>query len=343
MFKRVIKVLTNNPTEIKGPVFTKDFSGDDKQIEHLEDLFKKSDEKSKSFIENDIKKLKYGLIGENNIYYELKNSFIPMICLHNLRIEYKDMVAQIDFIVLTAKYIYIIECKNLIGDITITSDGEFIRYKKNSYGKVIAKEGMYSPIVQNERHINVIKELLRDQLGYKNKLTRIESLIIIANPKTIINKKYASKDISEKILRHDQLIDRINSRENNKKIEWLFIEDDMRNISDCLIKNDKEIDIDYEKKYKINSDPVNEEYKDLKKEDIKDTDNELRENLKKYRLDISKREELKPYMVFSNETMEELIKYKPKNKEELKNITGFGPVKCEKYGLEILKTISIAF
>jgi hypothetical protein len=340
MLKRAIKVLTNKPTKIKGPVFTKDFSSDEKQIKDLEKLLTICNINAKSFIQNDIKKLKYGAVGENNIYYELKNSFVPMMCMHNLRIEYKGMVAQIDFVAITSKYIYIIECKNLIGDITITDKGEFIRYKKNSYGKVTSKEGMYSPIVQNERHINIIKELLKDKLEYKYKLKRIESLIVTANPKTVINKKYASKEISNKIIRHDQLIDTINESQKNKKIDWVFIEDDMINISNCLMKYHKEIKIDYKSKYGIDTELQIDKSVDTENINSIDVDDRLRENLRRYRLITSKDEELKPFMVFSNETMEELIKYKPQNIEELKNIKGFGTIKCEKYGNGILGIIS---
>ena len=165
MLNRIIKTITNNPTTINNPIFTKEFNKNNKQIEELEKLLQTVSGNSRIYIENDLKKLKYGDIGENNIYYELKNSFIPMVCLHDLRIEYKGFIAQIDFIVITTKYIYIIECKNLIGDIMVTKDGEFIRNKKNTYGKIVSKEGMYSPIVQNEKHINLIKELLKDKLN----------------------------------------------------------------------------------------------------------------------------------------------------------------------------------
>lgn len=340
MLKRAIKVLTNKPTQIKGPVFKKDFSSDEKQIKDLEKLLTICDKKSKSFIENDIKKLKYGAIGENNIYYELKNSFMPMMCLHNLRIEYNGMIAQIDFVAITSKYIYIIECKNLIGDISINDKGEFIRYKKNSYGKVISKEGMYSPVVQNERHINIIKEVLKEQMQYKHKLKRIESLIVTANPKTVINKKYAPKEISEKIIRHDQLIDTINEAQEDKKIDWVFIEEDMTNISNCLMKYHKEVDIDYKNKYGIDKVLQTDAVVDSTEKNSAEVDDILRENLRNFRLVTSKEEELKPYMIFSNETMEELVKYKPQNIEELRKIKGFGPVKCEKYGNSILGIIS---
>lgn len=141
----------------------------------MEELLNTCNKTSRKFIEQDIKKLKYGQIGENNVYYELKNSFVTMICMHDLRLKYRGIIAQIDFLVLTSKYIYVIECKNLMGDISITKEGEFIRYMKNSYGKVVSKQGMYSPIVQNERHVNVIKEILSNEFQYKNKLSRIES------------------------------------------------------------------------------------------------------------------------------------------------------------------------
>jgi len=38
-------------------------------------------------IDRDIVLLKYGLDGENNVSYELKNSFIPMLCLHDIRLQ----------------------------------------------------------------------------------------------------------------------------------------------------------------------------------------------------------------------------------------------------------------
>ncbi|MGL5330537.1 MAG: NERD domain-containing protein [Peptostreptococcaceae bacterium] len=341
MLNRVIKVLTNKPTTITRPIFTKSFNKDNKQIEELEKLLIQANGDSKVFIENDIKKLKYGAVGENNIYYELKNSFMPMVCLHDLRIEYKGLVAQIDFIVITTKNIYVIECKNLVGDIVVNDKGEFIRYKKNTYGKNVSKEGMYSPIVQNERHINVLKELLRDKLEYKNKLKRIESLVVCANPKTVINKKYASSEIANKIIRHDQLIDRISSIEKNKKIDWVFIEEDMRDISRCLKSHHREVEIDYISKYRLQKleDKVCED--NLIDVDNK-LDDKLRYELRGYRLKISNKENIKPYMVFSNDTMEEIIKVKPGSVDELMKVKGFGVVKCEKYGkdiVDILKSV----
>lgn len=354
MLNRFIKTITNKPTEIKGPLFLKSFNKENEQIKELEELLNICNEECKKFIEQDIKKLKYGQIGENNVYYELKNSFIPMICMHDLRLNYRDSIAQIDFLVLTSKYIYVIECKNLIGDISITQDGEFIRYIKDYNGKTVSKQGMYSPIVQNERHINIIKEILSNELKYKNKLKRIESLIVAANPRTIINKKYAPKHICENIIRYDQLIDKIKSHQNNKKIDWIFIENDMREIANCLLKFNKKEKIDYERKYGISLEKNDTKEEKVKKwsehsnldivskceDTISKSDEELRQSLKLYRLETSKTEGLQPYMVFNNDTMEELITKRPKSLYELRNVKGFGPVKCEKYGNDLINIIT---
>lgn len=216
-----------------------------------------ANQNSKSLIENDIKRLKYGLVGENNIYYELKNSFMPMVCLHYIRIE---------------------------------------------------------------------------------------SLIVIANPKTVIDKKYAPKDIKDKIIRHDQLIDYISNIENNKKIEWVFIEEDMMNISNCLKQHHKELNIDYKTKYSLDNEVNIKEMIIEKEAQINETiksktEDDIRNDLKEYRLSKSKEEKIKAYMVFNNETMDELITNKPKNLKELENIKGFGPVKIQKYGEDLINII----
>jgi len=72
-----------------------------------------------------------------------------MLCLHDIRLEYQDYVAQLDFVIITNKFIYVLETKKLNGDIEITPDGDFIRTIRNNDGRFIKKEGMYSPISQN--------------------------------------------------------------------------------------------------------------------------------------------------------------------------------------------------
>ena len=197
---------------------------------------------------------------------------------------------------------------------------------------------MYSPIVQNERHINVLKEILKDKLGYKNNLNRIESLVVIANPSTIINKKYAPINIANKIIRNDQLIQTISNVEKDKKINWVFMQDDMEKIATCLKAHHKDIDIDYVNKYCLEEENQ-EDSEDLVRKN-NEMDEKIRYKLKDYRLKVSNRDNLKPYMVFSNDTMEEVISAKPRCIDELMKVKGFGPVKCEKYGEDIISIVN---
>ena len=92
--------------------------------------------------------VKKGLEGENEIAYQLKKSNIGMYVLRDIKVKYEDLTAQIDYVVLTPIYTYFIECKNLVGNITVNEKGDFIR-ELNINGKKI-KKGMYSPLRQVE-------------------------------------------------------------------------------------------------------------------------------------------------------------------------------------------------
>ncbi|WP_162800392.1 HRDC domain-containing protein [Acetobacterium bakii] len=66
----------------------------------------------------------------------------------------------------------------------------------------------------------------------------------------------------------------------------------------------------------------------------------LIKQLKAYRLEKSREENIKAYCVFSNKQMLDLIDKMPKSRDELLGVSGFGPVKAEKYGdviIELLK------
>lgn len=79
-----------------------------------------------------------------------------------------------------------------------------------------------------------------------------------------------------------------------------------------------------------------EEDKRVKEELLK---NPLYIKLKEYRLNKSKEENVRAYCLYSNSTLEELVKIKPKSIDELKSIKGFGEVKSEKYGADIISII----
>lgn len=51
---------------------------------------------------------------------------MPMYILHDLYIEDGELSVQIDYLVITRKICFVIECKNLYGDIEINNSGDFV-------------------------------------------------------------------------------------------------------------------------------------------------------------------------------------------------------------------------
>ena len=66
----------------------------------------------------------------------------------------------------------------------------------------------------------------------------------------------------------------------------------------------------------------------------------LYQELKAYRLRKSREEKIKPYYIYNDSQLKDLIMKMPEDKQALQKVSGFGPVKAEKYGDDILKIIA---
>lgn len=308
------------------------------KIKVLENKLKNVKSKEeKSYLYEEIQKYKYGIQGENKILYELKNSHIPMYILHDINLEYKDYKAQIDFIILTKKNYYIIECKNLYGNISIDNKGNF--YRINNKNKI----GIYNPITQLDRHINIIRRYIEDRNNFIGKLivkkifdSMYHGIVVLANDNTVVEDKYAPKNVKNKVIRADQLIEYIKYIEKNTD-SYASSEKDIISSCNNILALCKKEEIIAEEIPLLN---INEDITDNNKTININNDDEIRTNLKKYRLNKSKELNYKPYFIFSDKTLEELINKKPKNKVELKQIEGFGDKKIEMYGIDIIKIIN---
>lgn len=192
-------------------------------LRKLQDLAFKPLGEVKDKVEKEITIVNAGIYGENNILFELKNSPINLVVLHDLYIKTKSgLSAQIDFLVVAPKCCYIIECKNLFGNIEITNNGEFIRTIQ--YGNRFFKEGIYSPITQNERHMKVLQECRTEDAGVLTRMVKnatfdnfFKGIVVLANPKTVVNSRFAPKEIKDKVIRADQLIKYIVDTEAQSK------------------------------------------------------------------------------------------------------------------------------
>ena len=208
-------------------------------LELLEELLPKASEEIKSKIEKEIIIIKAGIAGENNILFELKNSNMDMYVLQDIYI--------------TEKIIFFIECKNLVGNIDIDSKGNFVRTV--TYGRKKYKEGIYSPITQNERHMEIVKE---SKLENRNLLTGMivrkafhsfnRSLVVLANPKTVLNDRYAKKEVKEKVIRADQLITTIKKVAAESRLPSSS-KKEMKEIAESFLKRNQENRKNYIEKY----------------------------------------------------------------------------------------------
>lgn len=330
----------------KEPVFLKENSNVEEQLKVLRSLESQLDKKGKAILKRDINLLEYGIAGEKQINFELKNSHIPMYILHDIYLEEGDLSAQIDYLVFTRKVCFVIESKNIYGNIDINNAGDFVRTTEFAGKK--KKEGIYSPITQNQRHLDLIKKI------HVNRKTNIlakwmaesrfediyKPVVVLSNPKTVLNAKYAKKEVKEKVIRADQLINYIKDtykqskgikNTNKQMLEW----------AGTYMALHKEVVKDYTKKYeryKIQTDKLPDKLV-IPSSEVKVEDNDLFEELKSYRLNKSREENTRAYYIYSNKELKSLIAMMPLTKEELKKVNGFGQIKIEKYGDDIINII----
>lgn len=232
-------------------------SSDAKQyLLRLEQLNSRAQGELKERIEKEILITKAGIIGEDNILFELKNSGMDMVVLHDICIETQDgLTAQIDYIVITPKLNFIIECKNMIGNVEINAKGNFIRTYEFK-GKRI-KEGIYSPITQNERHMAIIKEKRSESKGrLMSMITRsnfesvYKPLVVLANPKTLVYDRYAPKEVKNKVIRADQLTATIRKMQSESK-NYSWSRKDMLEFAEEILQYNREEHKDYIRKYEV--------------------------------------------------------------------------------------------
>lgn len=198
--------------KMREPVFLKESSDAQRQIQMLDGLAPYLTLEGQEILRQDIRFLEYGILGERQIAYELKNSHMPMYILHDIYLEDGNLSAQIDYIVVTRKLCFIIECKNLYGNMEITPSGAF--YRIMNVGGQRRMEAMYSPITQNEHHLELLKKIRLDEKG--NFLFRkmaekqfdrcYQSVVVLANPKTMVYARDAVPSVREKVIRADQLV-----------------------------------------------------------------------------------------------------------------------------------------
>lgn len=279
--------------------------------------------------------VKKGLDGENEIAYQLKKAHIGMYVLRDIKVKHEDLTAQIDYVIITPVYTYYVECKNLVGNITVTDKGDFIR-EFTINGKKI-KKGMYSPLRQVEAQREVIRKIwesnssaIRKFFASKNFDYYRRVLVVAANQDTILNTNRAPKEMKYKILRADSLIRQIEYDLNHRKNdEYLDSKKSMEEMAQSYINLSNNEDINYY-----------EYYKNKYCNNVVSMNDDLKDRLIELRKVRSSEMNIPAYYVFTNDELDKLVELRPKTIEKLKNANILSPIKIKTHGKIIIEEIN---
>ncbi len=216
-----------------GPVFLNEgATRSELDLRKMEALRSVVSDECREDLERGIRLARAGVAGERKIVFELANSHYPLVFIHDLCLEHDGMRVQIDFLVVTPYHTLVIECKNLVGDIEIDSDGSFIR--TFGRGRQQRREGVYSPIAQNKRHIELMKAIRMSGSGRAMRLAQrfvlddyYRSVVVLANERTLLSADSAPKEVREQVIRADQLVEfirRLDAGKSRKEIVESFRE-----------------------------------------------------------------------------------------------------------------------
>ncbi len=216
-------------------------------------------------IERELRFMKSGDKGEEDSAYFIDFTYGPSprwAVIHDLRLEHRDRVAQIDHLLINRFLdVYILETKNFSYGVKITERGEFL---VSHNGKYFAVE---SPIEQNKRHQLVLEgvmeqyDILPKRLGMTLKPSFYNDVLISANSRVI--RPPESKLDTSMIIKADGLETAIGKRVDKMMDVALLSSayktmsfDSVVEIAKRLVARHKPIKIDYRKRFGIEEHPA---------------------------------------------------------------------------------------
>ena len=213
-------------------------------IRTLEALVRRISPNHPSFqlIKSDLTKRKAGLRGEQSLDYYLNEPDLDHYSIfHDIRLSVHGHPFQIDTLMLTNQFVLILEVKNISG--TLHFDQKFNQLiRTTSDGR---EEGFPDPFSQ----VSQQQKRLQDWL-HTERFPRIpiETLIIIANPSTIIKSNSGSH--IHKLCHANRLHEKVHTFENRYKQDVLNIKG-RKKLQRTIIKNLLPASIDIANRYHL--------------------------------------------------------------------------------------------
>jgi len=219
--------------------------------------------KQRFSIERELKCLVSGERNEQNSAYYLDFSYkdsLNWALIHDLRIEHRDRVAQIDHLLINRFLdVYVLESKNYYYGIKITEDGEFLVWSGKGY------QAIESPFEQNQRHIQALKTSVEDRnlgpkrLGFAIPIS-FRNVVLVSPTSNVLKPKAATFDLST-VIKADafvSVVDKIMEKKSIVEAPKLVGSDTLRDFSEKLARLHRPGSIDYAAKFGIsNTDSIN--------------------------------------------------------------------------------------
>ena len=269
---------------------------------------------------------------------------------------------EIDLLMINKAGFYVFESKNYSGWIF----GDEKSKNWNQTLKTGKKSQFLSPVYQNKGHINALRKLLgqtgnifysyivfsercelkkvsvttpdifvvkRDMLIYDLRKDIGKRTVVLTDDQVNafyeILQKHSLADAKTKEQHIQNIVDKNNKKSGTSAVP-VFVEPI---ICETTHSEDK---LFAEEIWTI-------EKKSTEKESIKSEfsleDTPIYKALKQYRFETCKAEGVQAYCIFNNAQMLAIIAARPSSLEDLKKISGFGDVKCQKYGSKILEIV----
>lgn len=227
------------------------------QIAELENLATVSSLGTKTQIDKEIRFLKAGLKGEKEAAYfidfALKDSQNTAV-IHDLRLEANGRIAQIDHLLIhRTMTFFVLETKHFHAGLKIMDDGQFLQW--NNFNKSF--EGMSSPLAQNDRHVTVLKDAVKQiewptRLGMK--LAPVYEPLVLVSSKARIDRP--KKFDTSRVIKADELVKAIDNLLNSRGVlatlgamSKAVSSDTLKEIAQSLAALHKPIKIDYRAKF----------------------------------------------------------------------------------------------
>lgn len=186
----------------------KDCDNKEPVVAILERMLKLAGPDKRALIERELRTMRAGIKGEREAAWlldrHLKDATRTAV-VHDLRLELEDgRTAQIDHLLIhRTRRFYVLDSKHFAQGVRITEEGEFLRW--NEARK--AFESMPSPLVQNERHVLVLRTVL-EQLGPELGQAPVEALALIA-PQARIERP--RRFDTAQVMKADHFIEKLNN------------------------------------------------------------------------------------------------------------------------------------